>query len=239
MKYYAPENATFQLPFQFDIKALQQDLETCRKYNFLQNYVPENYHGKDYILPLRSIEGNMNFPAAAPGNPELFKDTAALKECPYFKKVLEAFLCEKEAVRLMSLPPGAVMNTHTDHECGYEDGIFRVHVPIITNDEVYFILNDERVVMQAGEAWYTNVNLPHSVANKGETHRVHLVIDGIRNDWSDELFGKMGFKFELEREIVPEYDQPTLRRMIEELERKADDGAKVLVEQLKQQLGTS
>ena len=64
MKNYAPENAHFKLPFRFDPDRLRADLSKCRKYNFLQNYVPSNYNGHNYILPLRSVNGRMDIPTA-------------------------------------------------------------------------------------------------------------------------------------------------------------------------------
>jgi Mg/Co/Ni transporter MgtE len=72
--------------------------------------------------------------------------------------------------------------------------------------------------MQPGEAWYTNVNLPHSVENKGQTNRVHLVIDCIRNEWSDELFKSMGYDFSQEKEIEESFSKSEVLRIIEELE---------------------
>jgi len=233
MKYYAPENASFLLPFQFDTQALIADLEKCQKFNFLKNYVPANYNGNGYILPLRSVEGRLDFPAASPNDADRFKDTIALKECDYFNEVVDTFLCKKEAVRLMNLPPGKVVNTHTDHECGYEDGIFRLHIPIITNDQVAFTLNGKVLKMKPGEVWYTNVNLPHGVANKGETNRIHLVIDCIRNKWSDEIFGSIGFDFAQERNVHEVLPKATVLRMIEELEIRDSPDDKLFIEKLK------
>lgn len=233
MKNYAPENAAFLLPFQFNVSALLADLQQCRQFNFLKNYVPDNYDGDDYILPLRSVEGRIDFPAAAPHKAEAYKDTVAMEQCLYFREVLDTFLCEKEAIRLMNLPAGRVINTHVDFNCGYEDGIFRVHIPITTNNDVHFILNEKRLVMHPGQAWYTNVNLPHSVANKGTTNRVHLVLDGIRNDWSDALFGSVGFDFDQEKEVVAQHSESTLLRMIEELEFHDSPELKPLIEQYK------
>jgi hypothetical protein len=48
---------------------------------------------------------------------------------------------------------------------------------------VRFFLQGRQVPMAVGEAWYLNVNLPHSVENTGDSDRVHLVIDAIVNDW--------------------------------------------------------
>jgi hypothetical protein len=34
-----------------------------------------------------------------------------------------------------------------------------------------------------GSVWYLRLSDPHSVYNKGNTDRVHLVIDAVANDW--------------------------------------------------------
>jgi len=185
---------------------------------------------------LHSIDGKLNIPAALPDQAHRYKNTEALELCPYFKEVVDTFQCNKEAVRLMSLPPGAVISTHVDDFCGYEDGVFRVHVPILTHNEVYFILNDQRLLMKPGEAWYTNVNLPHSVANRGSEKRVHLVLDCIRNDWSDELFKKAGLRFELEKEEEEELPEETIKMMIHELEQHGSSTAQTMIEELKSKL---
>jgi hypothetical protein len=44
------------------------------------------------------------------------------------------------------------------------------------------------VVMAPGEAWYLRLSDPHSVANRGTTDRVHLVIDCVVDAWlTDQL----------------------------------------------------
>jgi len=236
MNYYAPENASFLLPFQYNPSALEDDLKKCKNFNFLKNYVPENYDGDDYILPLRSIGGNLDFPVAVPHKAQHYKNTPALDVCPYFKSIIDSFLCEKEAIRLMNLPAGRVINTHTDYKCGYEDGIFRVHIPIITNKDVHFILNNVRLHMNPGAAWYTNVNLPHSVANKGKTNRIHLVMDCIRNEWSNGMFKSLGYDFTQEKEVEPEIPREAIPQIIEELERQNLPASAALIEKLKKQI---
>lgn len=236
MKNYAPENAVFKLPFNFDTSKLKQDLDTCLNFDFLQNYIPANYNGKNYILPLRSIDGKLNAPAALPGQQNRYRDTLVLEKCSYFREISNLFLCDKEAIRLMNLPPGAYVNTHTDHDCGYEDGLFRVHIPITTNNDVHFVLNDKRIIMNSGDVWYTNVNLPHSVANKGKTNRVHLVMDCIRNDWSDDLFKSLGYNFDLEFEVKETLSPETIKLMIKELELQNTEVSKQLINTLKVQL---
>ena len=53
----------------------------------------------------------------------------------------------------------------------------RNHIPIITSDNVFFGVGNEKIVMQAGECWEINNSRPHFVENNSEIDRVHLLID--------------------------------------------------------------
>ena len=64
----------------------------------------------------------------------------------------------------------------------------RLHIPVITNPDVEFLLNGTSVVMNEGECWYLRLSDPHSVANRGRTARVHLVIDATVNPWLKDIF---------------------------------------------------
>jgi hypothetical protein len=129
------------------------------------------------------------------------------------------------------------LNTHTDHKGGYEDGVFRLHIPITTNDDVYFILNDNRLRMGAGTVWHGNFSLPDSVANKGKTNRIHLVIDCIRNRWSDDLFRSGGYDFsQEEKDVNEEISEEEIPLIIEELKRQNTPQANALAAQFNEQL---
>jgi hypothetical protein len=54
----------------------------------------------------------------------------------------------------------------------------RVHIPLITNDEVFFTVGEDTIVMRSGELWeINNVGQIHSVVNKSDHDRIHLIID--------------------------------------------------------------
>ena len=230
-------NAYFMLPMRFDPLLLNKDLEKCLNYEFHSHYVPSNYSGKKYILPLRSIGGSMDNVIAAPEMTDQYKDTEALESCPYFQEVVDQFQCKKETIRIMNMTPGEEMKVHTDLKCGYEDGAFRVHIPIKTNDQVEFRLEESLLKMRPGETWYINANLPHGVKNNGQTDRVHLVLDCIRNDWSDELFASVGYDFEAEAQLKePVYSRETLIGMIENLSMHNNETSSTLIDDLRKQL---
>ena len=92
------------------------------------------------------------------------------------------------SVRLMRLTPGSLIKEHTDLELSVEEGTARIHVPVATNSQVEFYLNGSRVVMDAGSAWYLRLSDPHRVHNKGDSDRVHMVIDAVADDWIRTVF---------------------------------------------------
>ena len=88
----------------------------------------------------------------------------------------------------MRLAPGSIIKEHHDNDLSFEQGMVRIHIPVVTNDGVDFRLNGLRCVMAAGSSWYLRLSDPHSVANRGTADRVHLVIDAAVNDWVAGLF---------------------------------------------------
>jgi len=87
----------------------------------------------------------------------------------------------------MRLGPGSHIKQHSDNVLSFEEGTVRVHIPVITNDAVEFYLNDARVVLEAGSAWYLRLSDPHSVVNRGSIARIHMVIDAEVNAWVEAL----------------------------------------------------
>jgi len=179
---------SIKFPIVFDTEKLKNDLSKIINKKWTDHYNTNDYTGKWTSVALMSKDGKSDSIYAFSNNNDEIVNTEILDSCTYFKEVLEGFLFEKTAVRLLQLAVGAEIKPHSDHCLGYEDGSFRLHIPIITNPEVEFILDGKRLVMNEGECWYIDANFEHSVANRGKQDRIHLVIDGIRNDWTDDLF---------------------------------------------------
>ncbi len=229
-------NRFFQLPFVFDPAQLRQDLAYCLSHAWMNHFNGRDYDGSWTSLSLRSASGLETDIMAHDDQSNGYRNTAMLAQCPYFGEVLSRFEVELQAVRLLSLAPGSVIRQHTDPHLGYEYGCFRLHIPLQTGSHVQFRVDGTNLLMQPGECWYANFNLPHSVRNNGSTDRIHLVIDGLRNDWSDELFGRVGYDFgEESRDRSP--SAATKWQMITELERMDSDTARQLILQLRREIG--
>ena len=174
-----------RLPFDFDADALQRDLDSLSSGEWIDHFVPQNYEGEWSVIPLRAQAGATHPVMMIFSNPSAteFVDTPILDRCPYFREVLATFKCPLLAARLMQLTPGSIIKEHADYDLSFEDGVVRFHIPVTTNPDVDFRLNDRRLTMTSGSCWYLRLSDPHSVANRGTTSRVHLVIDVTVNDW--------------------------------------------------------
>ncbi|KIQ20920.1 aspartyl beta-hydroxylase [Flavobacterium sp. MEB061] len=219
-----------KLPISFSIDKLQKELAICENDLWTPHFNTNRYEGNWTSVSLRSQSGLVN-DITSFANTE-HKNTNLLDRCHYFKEIMDWFQCEKEAVRLLRLGPGSEIKEHVDNDTSYEDGFFRIHIPIITNEEVFFYVDKKRVPMKMGECWYANFQLPHSVKNKSAEPRIHLTLDCIRNDWSDKLFAEMGFDLHFSPETTS-YSDGVKQQIIDELSRNPSEvNAKIIADLL-------
>jgi hypothetical protein len=179
-----------RLPFDFEPDRLAADMANFSQGTWIEHFVKQNYDGDWSVIPLRALVGakhpiQMIYSDSTRSD---FEDTPMLAGSPYFREVLAAFACPLHTVRLMRLTPGSTIKEHCDHDLSFEQGMVRIHIPVVTNDGVDFRLNGLRCIMPAGSAWYLRLSEPHSVANLGAADRVHLVIDAAVNGWVEGLF---------------------------------------------------
>ena len=224
-----------KLPFLFDVDKLERELSVIINSEWVSHFNTYGYNGNWKSVALYSFNGEKNNIHVAITRTEL-KETVLLKKTPYFKEVISSFRAPLLSVRLLKLDKGSVIKPHKDFNLGYADGTIRIHIPIITNKDVVFLLKGERIVMNQGECWYTNVNYTHSVENQGNTDRVHLVIDLERNKWTDDLFFSLTAKEDFFPKTSQNYDKETVIRMIDELQNQSSLAAKELIVTLKKQL---
>ncbi len=179
---------TLKLPFTFDATRLRADAGRFAAGEWTPHFNTGNYEGDWSVVPLRAVKGGVLAIYPDPNAPDGYVETEQMTRCNYVPEVLRAFECELETVRFLKLGAGSRITQHRDYMLGFEDGFVRVHIPVVTNSQVDFVLNDEHLDMQVGEAWYLNVNCPHSVVNAGPTDRIHLVVDCVVNDWLRNFF---------------------------------------------------
>jgi hypothetical protein len=178
-----------RLPLEFDPARLAADMTRIAAAGWIAHFVKSNYEGDWSVIPLRGPAGETHPVRMIYPDPSCtaFADTPMLADAPYLQEALAAFACPLQTVRLMRLAPGSLIKEHQDHELSFEEGTVRLHIPVVTNDDVDFRLNGSRCVMPAGSAWYLRLSDPHSVGNRGASERVHMVIDATVNGWLTDL----------------------------------------------------
>lgn len=194
MKRYA------QLPFQLDAEQLQEEYLALEK-EWISHFNTGYYTGDWSGITLRKPIGEAHGLSAGNVAVKTYEDTPLMKQLPYTQQVLDAIQTEKQAVRYLQLTPNSEIKPHKDFDLVYWDGYVRLHIPIITNDAVKFMIGDKLVQMKPGECWFADFSQTHSVSNTGETSRIHLVIDCLVNDWVEQLFKEEGI-------IEPDETQP-------------------------------
>lgn len=103
--------------------------------------------------------------------------------------------CRVKNLMFYAMLPGGDIPPHRDMVGNVGFGGLRLHVPIITNDKVNFIVDGRRVNMGVGELWALDTSYTHSVTNFGSTNRIHLVMDVILNEWVENLLPPKNWRF--------------------------------------------
>ena len=142
-------------------------------------------------MPLRAAAGETHPLRLVYADPAAthFAETRWLGRLPAFRAALARFECPLRSVRLMRLAAGSTIREHSD-DLDAEVGNLRLHVPVTTNPDVDFRLGGHRVEMAPGSIWYLRLSDPHSVANRGQTDRIHLVIDATVNGWLERMLAE-------------------------------------------------
>ena len=81
-------------------------------------------------------------------------------------------------INLAKLLPGGSIPEHMDTNFSLTHS-HRIHVPVVTNDQVVFSVGGETMKLGEGEVWEINNKKAHWVENKGVEARVHLIVDWV------------------------------------------------------------
>ena len=135
----SPNNiASIKFPINFNVELLIKDLNKAIHSEWVEHFNKQGYEGNWKAISLLSQNGESTNIFAHPTSNEELQSTEILNNCSYFKEVLNFFECSILSARILKLESGAVIKPHFDHELGYEDGTFRIHIPIQTNSNVEF-----------------------------------------------------------------------------------------------------
>ena len=108
----------------------------------------------------------------------LWEEWKSLLE-PILAQATAAYGYERGAfprVMLARMAPGGVIHPHKDQNPAAK-WPHKIHVPLLTNDQVTFYVDGEGYHLAEGEAVEVNNMGVHGVANRGETDRIHLIFE--------------------------------------------------------------
>lgn len=125
-------------------------------------YRPAFYRFEQALAPLLSHIALRFRPTGARA---LLKRNKTKGQRGYFVRVL-----------LARLKPGGQIPEHRDRNFSLTHS-HRVHVPLLTNDEVRFSVGSSTRTLAEGEIWEINNRRLHSVVNGGRDPRIHLIVD--------------------------------------------------------------
>ncbi len=225
-----------QLPFKFDVLQLQAAVKALDNAAWQLHFQVKHYDGNWSAIPLRSIGGDSNNGFISPTEKDEYADTIFLKGSPYLQSVLKQFECTLLSVRLLKLGKGTQIHEHKDGGLCVEEGLLRLHIPIFTNKEVEFLLEGEQLFLEEGTCWYCNFNLPHSLHNKSNTDRIHLVIDAEVNDWVLSQFSSKDVLNKKEISDKPTHTNDELLQIIYHLQLQNAETSLQLAKQMAMQL---
>ena len=179
---------------QYDVTKLIRDMNRVFKNTHWKN---KESDGSWKSITLKGYNGNtqdwLENTELGTNENNKYKYTQAVVGCNYFKDIFDSLNTEIYLVRLLKLRKHSKIKYHTD-EVVFKNkwNIIRCHLPIVTDNKnimklgmplqapKYHIWRAEDLYskhMSAGNLWYTNVNMLHSVENNSDIDRIHLVID--------------------------------------------------------------
>lgn len=182
-----------ELPLRIDHAALLEDLR-CVRATFRASplSVVDDYEGGWTSIGLLTSGGRVEEDRYRDKVGEPYLPTPALAAAPSVRALLDRLPGEKNRVRFLALEPRAEIHWHADGIDTIDRNVrspsARFHVPLLTNPDVDFRICHETCAWAPGRLYYGDFSFPHRVSNRGDTTRIHLVIDVVPSDALRALF---------------------------------------------------
>lgn len=109
-------------------------------------------------------------------------ETDLLLAMPATRALLKGLGFRYMWVRLAKLEPGTFFWEHRDYQELEKVNRFRIHVPLITNESAYLILDGAKAHLPVGHLWKLDPVHRHGACNFGPEPRVHMLLDCYRDE---------------------------------------------------------
>jgi hypothetical protein len=110
------------------------------------------------------------------------------------------------------MAPGVYIREHRDPWHGLATGLIRMQLGVSGTNGARLTIDGHEVSPRAGELWYTDVSLPHSVRNEGNAPRLNLLMDVELSERSFPCLAQIVAGEQHVIEQVPELSVDQLRR---------------------------
>lgn len=105
-------------------------------------------------------------------------ETPALTHLPYLKELLSSWELPVGESRISLLETGATVEEHVDVEFYWKHRL-RIHIVVQSNLDALFGCDGDVLHLPEGQVWVSNNWAPHWISNRGNTDRIHIVIDTV------------------------------------------------------------
>jgi hypothetical protein len=163
-----------------DYTALQAAIDRANEEQWLANQYRQNkfdVHHQTQSLVMYFLESDL-WPKIKV-NREPSYDLLAEVAQPMMDKIIhDHYEPGGVIIRAMAakLLPNGIIKPHVDKHPSFEFS-HRIHIPIVTNAKVRFMINGRPNQLLVGNAYEINNQLQHSVMNKGDEARITFIFD--------------------------------------------------------------
>ncbi|MBX8561733.1 aspartyl/asparaginyl beta-hydroxylase domain-containing protein [Pseudomonas cichorii] len=172
-----------RLPVTVDLPLLLQALSRIADTSWTAHFNAGYYEGQWSGVALISAADALTELSSGAGE-AISRDPWLTDEC--WAAALRDLPLDIRSARLLRLGPGSRIHEHRDYDLDGPQADRRLHIPLLSSPDVDFMLDRQRIPMNAGECWFLDLARPHSVDNWGQQDRVHLVLDCRPNAWLEQ-----------------------------------------------------
>ena len=119
-------------------------------------------------------------------------------------------------IQFARMKPGATIQPHIDQSLMLVSS-HRVHIPLTSNDGVTFTIDEQDCHFDPGEVFELNNRVVHSVANNGDSDRIHLIVDYLPDAVNAPEILRLGFEKRRKQRLVTAAKPPPVARLDLEL----------------------
>ncbi len=155
------------------------------KYNFERAKTHTGAHNHTFVIPVQWARTNLNdYPCIPAPKTDYWGKYYNIK---FFEELLtkinQAYTSDGYYIRILfaMLKANSKITVHRDHGSSLVEN-HRIHIPIVTNDDVIFGVGGEKRNLKEGEIVEIDNSTDHWVVNKSSEERIHLIVDWHKKD---------------------------------------------------------